>query len=312
MCSGDKMSQNYNQEVYEKLLFGVEDRNTLAKLFAYKIEFSNKKFYQYRSFDIDGHNLQNLKNNQIYLNNPQNFNDPFDCFFTANFYDYIKNELLKHKENIVSNLNKQFNLSDSQKYEAIKYLESDELFNQLNITQMITKQDKYQDLEGLKKTLQNSFKVSCFSTDNNNLLMWSHYAKNHQGFCVEYDVSKIEIEHTFRINFWPIIYQTRTLDIMLLKEIQKVIENTPVLSSLLGIVIGTIKPKDWSYEKEWRFIQRNVDDNLFTMPVKPSCVFLGAKISSDNKKIIKEILREQNIPYKHMKLKPGYFSLEAV
>ncbi len=303
--------QNYNQDTYEKLLWSVEDQNTFAKLFTYKIVFSNKKFYQYRSFDMHGYNLQNLKNNQIYLNNPQNFNDPFDCFFTANFNDFIKNELLKSKEKLLSDLNDKYNLSDAEIYEAIKYLESDELFNQLNITQMITKQDQYQNLESLKKRLQNVFKVSCFSTENNNLLMWSHYAKNHQGFCVEYDISKIKMEHTFRINFWPVIYKTKTLDISLLKKIKNVIGNNPTLSPLLRIIIGTIKAKDWYYEKEWRFIQRNIDSDLFTMPIKPSCVYLGAKISSENKQIIKEILREQSIPHKHMKLKQGYFSLEA-
>lgn len=304
--------QNYNQDAYEKLLFEVEDKNTLVRLFEYKIGFSNKKFYQYRSFDTNGYNLQNLRNNQIYLNNPQNFNDPFDCFFTANFNDYIRDELLKNKNRLVSNLNDKFNLSDTQKYEAMKYLESDELFNQLNITQIITQQNKYQDLESLKKRLQNIFKVSCFSTDNNNLLMWSHYAKNHQGFCVEYDVSQIEAVNTFRINLFPVLYKTETLDISSLKKIQKVIYNNPTLSPLLSIIIGTIKAKDWYYEKEWRFIQRNIDSDLYTMPIKPSCVFLGAKISSDNRQIIKEILKEQSIPYKQMKLKPGYFSLEAL
>lgn len=259
--------QNYNQDTYEKLLWSVEDQNTFAKLFTYKIVFSNKKFYQYRSFDMHGYNLQNLKNNQIYLNNPQNFNDPFDCFFTANFNDFIKNELLKSKEKLLSDLNDKYNLSDAEIYEAIKYLESDELFNQLNITQMITKQDKYQNLESLKKRLQNVFKVSCFSTENNNLLMWSHYAKNHQGFCVEYDISKIKMEHTFRINFWSVIYKTKTLDISLLKKIKNVIGNNPTLSPLLRIIIGTIKAKDWYYEKEWRFIQRNIDSDLFTMPI---------------------------------------------
>lgn len=306
------MEKVYNQDLYENLLFNVLDQNTLRNLLAYKFVHSNKKFYQYRSFDINGYNLQNLKNNQIYLNNPQNFNDPFDCFFTANFNDYIRDELLKSKEKLISELDDNFNLSDEERYEAIKYLESDELFNQLNITQIITKQDKYQDLENLKKTLQNVFKVSCFSTDNTNLLMWSHYAKNHQGFCIEYDISKIEMNHTFRSNFWPVIYKTKTLDLLLLKKTKKIIDNNPTLTPYLRIIIGTIKPKDWCYEKEWRFIQRNIDNDLYTMPIKPSCVYLGAKISSDNKQIIKEILREQSIPCKQMKLKPGYFSLEAL
>ena len=306
------MSQNFSQDIYKKLLFDVKDQNTFLKLLDYKMVFSNKKFYQYRSFDENGYNLKNLKNNQIFLNSPQNFNDPFDCWLTANFQDYIRSEMLKNKDKVLLNINEKYNLSNTDKEEIIKYLESDDFLNSLNIKQILTKQCRYKELEQLNNKLQSIFKVSCFSVDSKNLLMWSHYAKNHQGFCVEYDISKITPQHTFRINFWPIIYRTKTLDIALLKEITKVIKNTPDLAPITRVIIGTIKPKDWSYEQEWRFILRHIDDDLFTMPVKPSCVYLGAKIEADNETQIIKILDEQNIPHKKMKLEPGYFALEAV
>ena len=33
--------------------------------------------------------------------------------------------------------------------------------------------------------------MSCFSEDNDNLLMWAHYGDNHRGICVEYDIKKM-------------------------------------------------------------------------------------------------------------------------
>jgi hypothetical protein len=35
--------------------------------------------------------------------------------------------------------------------------------------------------------------VCCFTTDNRNPLMWSHYADGHKGFCLEFDTQKCKL-----------------------------------------------------------------------------------------------------------------------
>lgn len=36
----------------------------------------------------------------------------------------------------------------------------------------------------------NNSAVACFTTRNDNFLMWSHYASSHKGICLEFDVSR--------------------------------------------------------------------------------------------------------------------------
>ena len=42
-----------------------------------------------------------------------------------------------------------------------------------------------QEYQELQKTA-NRFRISCFAETPYSILMWSHYARSHQGFCIEY------------------------------------------------------------------------------------------------------------------------------
>ena len=49
--------------------------------------------------------------------------------------------------------------------------------------------------------------ITCFSETPDNMLMWSHYANAHQGFCVEYDFNNLSaenhyiLEHLEKVNY---------------------------------------------------------------------------------------------------------------
>lgn len=43
------------------------------------MKVTNGKAYKYRSFDAEGHSLDNLKNGTLYCSPPSAFNDPFEC-----------------------------------------------------------------------------------------------------------------------------------------------------------------------------------------------------------------------------------------
>lgn len=83
-------------------------------------------------------------------------------------------------------------------------------------------------------------------------LLWAHYADNHRGVCVTY-----EIPYTFvdtMIGFAPVTYgeeklldAIRALDVSGRPDFKTVIE--PVITNFL-----TTKAKQWAYEKEARFI----------------------------------------------------------
>ena len=38
--------------------------------------------------------------------------------------------------------------------------------------------------------------VACFTTELNNILMWSHYADGHKGFCLEFDTNFFKFQQS--------------------------------------------------------------------------------------------------------------------
>jgi len=95
----------------------------------------------------------------------------------------------------------------------------------------------------------NNIRVSCFTEDNHNLLMWTHYADQHMGICLEYDFIDEGILRTFT---QPVCYKNGTHKIGVFEELT------------MMRVIGTtlVKSLEWEYEKEWRCIVFKQDDKF--------------------------------------------------
>jgi hypothetical protein len=49
-------------------------------------------------------------------------------------------------------------------------------------------------VEGAIASLRNNIKITCFSEELFSMPMWSHYANNHKGFCIEYDFTRLSYE----------------------------------------------------------------------------------------------------------------------
>ena len=96
----------------------------------------------------------------------------------------------------------------------------------------------------------------------NNILMWSHYAENHYGFCLEFEFKKIPITTQDYI-MKPVNYVTKfpLLDIdKINNKTEYIIGSDPKIkleidwdNPNLKKVIFT-KSKCWEYEKEWRIL----------------------------------------------------------
>lgn len=87
-------------------------------------------------------------------------------------------------------------------------------------------------------------KVACFSKSYTNDLMWSHYAENYTGMCIEYDPKYFLINDNFPIEIFPILYTNDFQDI-------EIITNGTINYEILELSY-LVKSKRWSYENEWR------------------------------------------------------------
>ena len=162
----------------------------------------------------------------------------------------------------------------------------------------------YKDKESTE--FKHEMLVGCFSEINNSILMWSHYANNHKGFCVEYDFYSMP-------PLLPVIYDAYYWGI----------EGFGKAKSD-GTLKVLRKAKEWEYEREWRFFIYNHthSDNLdieiseeekgFLLDgPKPTGVYLGcrAKENSDLSAVIKQYCLKEQIPLYCTKLHPYKFEI---
>jgi hypothetical protein len=152
--------------------------------------------------------------------------------------------------------------------------------------------------------------MSCLTEDKDNILMWSHYADNHTGICVEYDIKRLQDDpFTLCKHLFPIVYGKKRL---IKRDIDSLIRNHQDLKKAIAedycydgdeelndiLPLFLTKGEVWKYEREWRIIftkkqMYNINsDELYEGNLKFPCVsavYLGYRIHPEIRKNIMEI-----------------------
>lgn len=128
-------------------------------------------------------------------------------------------------------------------------------------------------------SLKNKYGISCFSNNYNEILMWSHYADNHNGICIEVEIDdNLCSENQIKIK--DIEYQDNIQ--MLLKDDDTTTDAIELLSK---------KITKWDYEKEVRVFCQN--KNSLHKIGKIKSIFI--KKDSNKIDLIKEYINNKDI-----------------
>lgn len=143
--------------------------------------------------------------------------------------------------------------------------------------------------------------------------MWAaQYANNHKGFCIEYEIPEYSEVHAniFR-NLFPVIYSDNRISV--LDECLKYIQDTPDQELVekiykYGILLKSI---DWIEQDEWRLVSPG---NMFADDYncdffKISKVYLGNRMSKEDRKQVIDICKRKNIKYAGIIHKKDMFKL---
>lgn len=231
------------------------------KSFFYQLSDLNHASYQYLncfSFrKISDYFIENLKEETLGLSCPLKFNDVFDCPII---------ELLDNDDG-PSRLKRQA-LIDCVK---------------------ITCFEKNTPLPTIETAVDGSFIRKSDAEEFANELLWSHYADNHQGVCVEYlldsSLTRSAANNDKIISFFSDVIYLDNIDL---------IKHDKSINLHEGFFA---KSKAWSYENELRYLYFDIDGSgdyaSIKIPNMIKSIMFGIRCAEDKKREIISIMRDR-------------------
>ena len=156
--------------------------------------------------------------------------------------------------------------------------------------------------------------VTCFAERPDNILMWSHYANKHTGFCVEYDFSKLESVEA-KLMLFPVIYSKKRP--MLPMELFDFSDSNNVKLAERDLPIPEVveamltKSEIWNYEEEWRIVcfLKNLNEQKLVESMA-SKVYLGVNIKKEDEEKICTLADKKGILVKRFASSADAFELK--
>ena len=134
--------------------------------------------------------------------------------------------------------------------------------------------------------------VCCFSKNNTNLLMWSHYADSHQGICLEFDSKYEPFSKTFDVEYKSEIPNVNS-DLLFEEE-----ENAESIKKLLSF-----KSIDWKQEEEIRIFHHESNKSYFYPTRSLKAIYFGLKTNPSDIEMICSIIKSKNPNVKFYRMK---------
>lgn len=239
------------------------DQYLYNKLAQIQFRSTNHKmrYYSFRSFSK--YSLDDIRNETVSLAHPREFNDPLDTLLVRWLESSIGREGLSDEKRAYLTLMKKVS-------EHIK------------LRCLIGK--VFKDEDGQTHTRE---------VEDLNVLMWSHYADSHKGFCVEYEFERE-------------LFEPKPGKLLLIEKIdykdQIDLPDEPTMHTALFE-----KSNFWEYENEMRMCQFDTTISDKEYPVVEckkaiKAVYLGVKCSDKDQRDMEKAIGNKDIPLYKMSI----------
>ena len=235
----------------------------------------------------------------MHFSSVNDFNDPFDCQFQVKFRG--------------SDSDKVKFLNDSLREQTPHLTRRERRSRARKGSKSLNDPDRAMRMRAYIRQDVETWGLCCLSEVKDNILMWSHYADAHQGFCLEFASEVSDAE--FGVDLWlgePI-------------QVREIVAPFPVEYStkypVADLVNGQIakdtflrKAKQWEYEKEWRMMVPNGPGARQFPPQCLTGVIFGCRMTEKHKEMIREWCRnrEPAITYYEARESEDSYSLNIV
>lgn len=151
------------------------------------------------------------------------------------------------------------------------------------------------------------YPTTCFSKSPIVAPMWAHYAQNHSGFVLEFDVQAIQ-EHFEEIEIRNVDYKVSPNPALATALERAAVTKKPRHATWLRQVVLTeayfSKYQDWSYEQECRLVDRNqyieevAENDILFLPTNcVTAMIIGSKFPEEKVPYSKEMASKQGIDW---------------
>lgn len=256
----------------------------------FKRRFIPRNLYKYRA--VNKYALDNLLSDTLHLTTASRFNDPFDSALTVDPFRSMQG--LKLIDEVISLAGIE-GVDESRRRKIAEYIDE--------------RNGRFRsDLQAALTTLtRNGYKICSLSSRVDSTLMWSHYAKDHSGFAMEYDFKSLSVGEPVYRYLWPVLYTGAMLDISFIYD-----DSHGATNGLYPVLAAMSKAKDWAYEEEWRIIvPGGPEEAPYNMSVpSPKAIYLGANIKLRNQQRLLAIAKQKNMRVFKMHLAANEYRME--
>jgi hypothetical protein len=243
--------------------------------------------YKYRNWNDGKYGRDILNKFELYLASPSQFNDPFDSKIINNHSSMNGSERRLFIDKLLKLGIKSFDRIEPKPSYEFKVA----IIEKMMIEEPLGFQNYA--LEAEHKVVDRIIGIISMSATWNNLLMWSHYAKEHKGYCVGFNENKMMNSGLFKSGA------------MVMYPKDNAFPNIhPMMDQNESFFKRTFtKSAEWKYEQEYRFLNIFTTDkqskkNERLVKIKPSFideVIIGMKMPEPNVKEIVNICRKYDI-----------------
>ena len=226
-----------------------------------------------------------LTDQAIWFASPATFNDPFDCRIPFRFDLIPKDEQFKRVRELGSEVNPSWT-EEKLQTEAEYAVRTAGVFSE-------DPEIREPAMRKYWQSISETYGVLSFAGEFRSILLWSHYADSHRGYCIEIDAHQLakelfDLHRTDEhfVDVHRVVYREK-LPIIIPSNDQN--EDLKRHMTLL-----TTKSSAWKYEREYRFIyvaKTNLARSISKGAIKR--VILGCQMSPHHREEICELVSMQ-------------------
>lgn len=253
--------------------------------------------YKYVSWDNDFHRRM-IYENEIFFASAERLNDPSDSAVPLR-YDLGTDEQIYERYKYYVKLDHPHLTKSEIERVALNEMKINDIKNSNKLNGLLDKQ---------RQLVKDKYGIFSMTTENNSILMWSHYSNSHKGICVRFNTKNF-------LNFIRNDCVKKRLLIVWAKVDYEI--NYPLINPFEldtdDIILKPllIKSEKWKYENEIRFVLFDYSNKVINIPDDIiDQIILGCKISPEDKDSIIEVAQKKKLELSQSILRKNSFDLE--